>query len=64
MSAALRSLRKLVLGETLVLPAGVACALGAGALMKLVAPEAWAHAGGFLLLGLLFGALAVSLRSG
>jgi hypothetical protein len=60
----MRSLRKLVLGETLVLPAGVAVALLASGLAKLVFPaHAWTHVGGFVLLAFVLGALAFSLRS-
>ena len=65
MSGVLRSLRKLVLGETLVLPIGVAVALLASGLAKLVFPaHAWTHVGGFVLLAFVLGALAFSLRSG
>jgi hypothetical protein len=64
-SAVLRSLRKLVLGETVVLPAGVAVALVASGFAKLVLPaHAWTHAGGFVLFAFVLGALAYTLRSG
>jgi hypothetical protein len=63
MSATLRALRKLVLGETLALPIGVAVALAGSVLAKLLLPTAtWESAGGFVLLGLVLVALAVSLR--
>jgi membrane protein implicated in regulation of membrane protease activity len=47
----LRDLRKLVLGETWVLPLGVAALLVAGLVLRAVAPDLWEDAGGFLLLG-------------
>jgi hypothetical protein len=63
--ATLRSLQTLVLGETLSLPIGVACALGGAALTKLALPDgAWEHSGGFVLLAFVLVALAVSLRRG
>ncbi len=53
----LRTLRKLVLGETWMLPAGVAVVLVVGALVvRPLLGGAWEHAGGFLLLA---GVLAV-----
>lgn len=65
MRTALHSLRTLVLGETLSLPVGIACALGGAALAKLALPAgAWEHGGGFVLLGLVLVALLVSLRAG
>jgi hypothetical protein len=50
-----RTLRKLVLGETWALPIGIAVAVGVAALVRVVAGPGgwWADAGGFLLLGLL-----------
>jgi hypothetical protein len=61
----LRSLRTLLLGETLSLPIGVACSLGGAALVKLALPDAaWEHGGGFVLLALVLVALAISLRRG
>ena len=61
----LRTLRKLVLGETWTLPLGVAAPLGAAALLRVASDgEGWWREGGGVLLGvLLVGALAVSLRS-
>jgi hypothetical protein len=61
----LQSLRTLVLGETLSLPIGVACALCGAALAKLALPDgAWEQNGGFVLLAFVLAALAVSLRRG
>jgi hypothetical protein len=58
----MRTLRKLVLGETWALPIGIAVAVGAAAIVSAVAGAAgwWASAGGFVLLGLLVGAFAVA----
>ena len=55
----LRELRKLVLGETWVLPLGVAGLLAAALLLRAVAPDLWEDAGGFLMLGGVVGLLAV-----
>jgi hypothetical protein len=62
----MRALRKLVLGETWALPAGVAVALlVAVAIRALAGPHGWWHsAGGWVLFGLLAGALALALRPG
>jgi hypothetical protein len=59
----LRTLRKLVLGETWTLPAGVAAAVGVAALVRAAsgADGWWRHGGGVLLAGLLVVALALSL---
>jgi hypothetical protein len=54
----LRTLRKLVLGETWWLPVGVALVLIAGLVLHEAAPDAWSGAGGFLVLA---GVLAVLL---
>jgi hypothetical protein len=59
----LRELRKLVLGETWVLPLGVAALLAASLILRAVAPDLWEDAGGFLLLGGVVGLLAVSAGS-
>jgi hypothetical protein len=60
----LRTLRKLVLGETWTLPVGVAVALGAAALVRVATGGDgwWREGGGVLLAALLVAALAVSLR--
>ena len=63
----LRTLRKLVLGETWALPAGVAVAVGGAAVVGAVAgDQAWFETGGgWLLLTLLAGGFALAvLRSG
>jgi hypothetical protein len=59
-----KTLRKLVLGETWALPSGVAIALLVAGAVRLVAgPHGWwADAGGWLLFALLAVALAVALR--
>jgi len=58
----MRTLRKLVLGETWVLPIGIAVALGVAVLVRLVAGPSgwWREAGGWLLFGLLATALGVA----
>jgi hypothetical protein len=53
----LRILKKLLLGETWILPIGLAITLAAGALLR---PSDWQRVGGFLLLG---GVLVVLLAS-
>jgi hypothetical protein len=61
--AALRSLRKLLFGETVSLPVGLACALGAAVAIKAALPsETWTDLGGPIVFGLVLGVLAVSLR--
>ena len=47
---ALRTLKKLLLGETLLLPAGLAIALGAAVLIRALSGASWADVGGFILL--------------
>ena len=61
----LRTLRTLVLGETRLLPAGIALAVGAGAALEALSDGAgwWRSAGGVVLVVLLLGALALSVRS-
>jgi hypothetical protein len=63
MRAFLRTLRKLVLGETWALPLGVALAVAAAAVVREIAgPDGWwRDGGGWLLFGLLVAAFAVSL---
>ena len=58
----IRTLRKLVLGETWSLPIGVAVAVGAAALLHAAAGHAawWRDGGGFVLLALVVGALLVA----
>jgi hypothetical protein len=48
--AILRGLRLLVLGETWILPLGVAVVLLAGAALREAAPDVWDDAGGLVLL--------------
>lgn len=62
----LRTLRKLVLGETWTLPAGIALSVVAAAAVRVIhGPGGWWHAGGgWVLAVLLVGALAASLRRG
>jgi hypothetical protein len=63
MSAVLRSLRQLILGETWTIPLGVAAAIGLALLIRGALPEgAWQAAGGFSLAALLVAALGWSLR--
>jgi hypothetical protein len=56
----LRAIKKLVLGETWILPAGVAAVLLAGAVLKAAVPGAWEDGGGAILAA---GVLAVLLAS-
>ena len=60
----LRTLRKLVLGETWALPIGIAVAVGAAAVVSVVAGSSdwWHDSGGFVLLALLVGAFVAGLR--
>jgi hypothetical protein len=57
-----RTLRKLVLGETWTLPLGIALAVGTAGILRLAAGDAgwFHHAGGWVLLGGLVLALAAS----
>jgi hypothetical protein len=59
----LRTLRKLVLGETWALPLGIALAVAVAGIVREVAGAGgwWHHGGGWLLFGLLVAAFAVSL---
>ena len=57
----LRILKKLLLGETWLLPLGIAAVIAAAALViRPVAPAQWEHLGGFVLLGGVLGVLVVS----
>jgi membrane protein implicated in regulation of membrane protease activity len=58
--ALLRTLRKLVLGETWTLPIGVALAVGACAVLEAAAGGWWRDVGGFVLLALVVAALLAS----
>jgi hypothetical protein len=55
----IRTLRKLILGETWVLPIGVALAVGVAALLRVSSGGHgwWRSGGGFVLLGLVLVAL-------
>jgi hypothetical protein len=46
----LRTIKKLLLGETWILPAGIATVLAAGGLLRSLAAGAWPHLGGAVLL--------------
>lgn len=61
----MRSLRKLVLGETWTLPVGVAVAVGAAVLLHTASDGAawWRDAGGAILALLVLGALGYSVFS-
>ena len=56
----LRTLRKLLLGETWVLPLGVAATLAGGAIVRSLAPDAWSRAGGLALAAAVLVVLYVS----
>jgi hypothetical protein len=59
----LRALRKLVLGETVALPVGIALAVGAAAALRVLAGAGgwWQDAGGAVLAALLVVALGIAL---
>ena len=59
----MRTLRKLVLGETWALPIGIFVAVGLAAVLSAVAGSAgwWEDSGGFVLLALLGGAFVAAL---
>jgi hypothetical protein len=56
----LRALRTLLLGETWLLPIGIAAVVGAGVLLRPLAPDAWQHLGGFVLLAAVLALLITS----
>jgi hypothetical protein len=62
----LRALKKLLLGETWLLPAGVAVAIGASMLVRHLLGDQWHDVGGFVLLAgvavALLASVAVSSR--
>jgi hypothetical protein len=62
----MRELRKLVLGETVALPVGVALVLAVGLVLREVGGDVWEDDGGFIILALvilvLTAALAPALR--
>jgi hypothetical protein len=57
----MRELRKLVLGETVALPVGVALVLVSALVLHATATSWWPEAGGFVLLALVVVVLAVAL---
>jgi hypothetical protein len=59
----MRTVRKLVLGETWALPIGIFLAVGLAAVLSAVAGSAdwWEDSGGFVLLGLLAAAFVAGL---
>jgi hypothetical protein len=60
-----KALKKLLLGETWVLPLGLALLLAAALILRPVLGDAWRHAGGFIVLAGAVAALLVSVaRSG
>jgi hypothetical protein len=60
----LRTLKKLILGETLVLPAGVVATLVVAVALRHVAGDAWHRWGGFVLLAGAVTVLLVSVARG
>lgn len=60
----LRTLRKLVLGETWALPGAVVLALGIAAVLRVAAGPGgwWADAGGWLLLAFLVAGFSIAVR--
>jgi hypothetical protein len=63
-SAFLRNLRALILGDTWILPGALACVLGASLAIRELAPGLWSDAGGPLLLAAVAAALLASTRTG
>jgi hypothetical protein len=59
----LRTLKKLLFGETLLMPLGIAATLAAGELVRRVAPHLWSRAGGLLMLGAVLALLAAAVGS-
>ncbi|MEA2132204.1 MAG: hypothetical protein QOC68_113 [Solirubrobacteraceae bacterium] len=57
----MRALRKLIFGETVALPVGVAMLLAAGLALRELAPSWWPEAGGFILIVLAVAVLAAAL---
>ena len=57
----MRALRKLVFGETVVLPVGVALVVAFGLVMREVGGDWWEDDGGFVLLVLVVAVLTVAL---
>jgi len=59
----LRTLKKLLLGETWILPIGVAVTVAAGAGLRALAGGAWQHVGGPIMLGGVLAVLAASVET-
>ena len=59
----LRTLRKLLLGETWLLPAGLVASIAVALLARHVAGDEWHHIGGFVLLTGVAAALVVSVAA-
>jgi membrane protein implicated in regulation of membrane protease activity len=59
----IRTLRKLVLGETWALPIGVVLAVAATGLLSSLGGEWWREGGGFVLLGFVLVALLAAVRT-
>jgi hypothetical protein len=63
-SAVLRSLRKLIFGETWTVPVGVATTLITALLTRAAVPgRVWTHAGGYLVAALVAATLCVALAN-
>jgi hypothetical protein len=60
----LRTLAKLILGETWFLPAAVAAAVAAALIARALLGDHWDHVGGFVLLAGVIAALTLSVRRG
>jgi len=59
----LRTLKKLLLGETWILPVGVAVTVAGGAALRALAGDIWQHAGGLVMLAGVLVVLALSVES-
>ena len=57
----MRALRKMIFGETVALPVGVALLLAAALALHELAPSWWPEVGGFILLVLAVAVLAAAL---
>ena len=57
----MRALRKLVFGETVALPVGVALVVVLALALNAIGGSWWDHGGGFILLALVVAVLVVSL---
>ncbi len=57
----MKALRKLIFGETVALPVGVALVLGCALALDAWAGEWWSDTGGFIVLALVIAVLATAL---